>query len=280
MGFLNELVKAKKRKKKWAVLTAYDAPTAEILEKAGIDWILVGDSLGMVVLGYPSTADVTMDEMIHHCKAVRRGAPHAFVIGDMPLQGVEQGPRQALLSAQRFLHEGRCDAVKIEWNNSALEIVNRLIAEGVPVMGHLGLTPQTAAATGGYRVQARDAASALETLRRAKALEAGGVFALILECVPAAVAREITRSLKIPVIGIGAGPTCDGQVLVLHDLAGLFSKFTPRFAKRYCEAGRLIQTAVQRYAAEARSGKFPRAKHSFKIDKEELRVFKGGLHGG
>ena len=279
MRFLDNLVNAKKRKKKWVVLTAYDAPTAEIVEQAGVDWILVGDSLGMVVLGSPSTAEVTMDEMLHHCKAARRGAPNSFIIGDMPLKGVDRGPRHALVSAHRFLDEGRCDAVKVEWGPKAQEIVERLIGGGIPVMGHLGLTPQTAAALGGFRTQAREAGSALETLRRAKFLEKLGVFSLILECVPADVGKAITKAVKIPVIGIGAGPYCDGQVLVIHDVVGLFSKFTPRFAKRYCEAGQLIRKAVGRYAAEVRSGRFPQKKHSFGMDKEELRLFLEKSHG-
>ncbi len=269
-----DFIKAKGSNKRLVVLTAYDAPTAEVLEKAGVDMILVGDSVGMVLLGYPSTVYVTMDEMIHHAKAVRRGAPHSFIVGDMPFKGIERGPRQALISAKRFIREAGCNAVKIEWREDALSITDLLIENKIPVMGHVGLTPQKVRVKEGFKVQGQDAAKAIEIFRAAKAFEERGAFSMILECVPAPVARVITASLKIPTIGIGAGADCDGQVLVFHDLVGIFKKFTPRFVKRYAHLDAAITKAVARYTADVRSGKFPAKKHSFGMKQAEWIQFK------
>lgn len=273
---ISVLVRAKKKSHRWALLTAYDAPTAEILEKAGVDFILVGDSVGMVVLGYPSTASVTMDEMIHHAKAVRRGAKRSLVIGDMPLKGIQQGPRQALGSAKRFIREAGCNAVKLEWGPNALRMTKLLVRHKIPVMGHVGLTPQTAQKKNGFRVQGQDAESAIGILKAAKAFEGEGAFSVLLECVPREVARRITRELRIPVIGIGAGPDCDGQVLVFHDLVGIFKKFRPRFVKRYAELDSVMARAVTRYVHEVRTGKFPAKKHSFSMSVKELEKFRCG----
>ena len=273
---ISDLIRAKKKRHRLALLTAYDAPTAEILEKAGLDFILVGDSVGMVVLGYPSTACVTMDEMIHHAKAVRRGAKSSLVIGDMPLLGIRRGPRQALESAKRFIHEAGCDAVKLEWGPQALRMTKLLIRHKIPVMGHVGLTPQTARKKNGFRVQGQDAKSAAEILKAAKAFEGEGVFSVLLECVPREVARRIRSELRIPVIGIGAGPDCDGQILVFHDLVGIFKKFRPRFVKHYAELDPLMTRAVTDYVREVKAGKFPAKKHSFSMSAKELEKFRCG----
>ncbi len=270
----SRFIKAKREGKKWAMLTAYDFPTAEVLEKAGADLILVGDSLGMVLLGYSSTADVTMDEMIHHAKAVRRGAKNSFIIGDLPLKGVEKGPQQALISSKRFIREAGCDAVKLEWGPKALETTDLLVRNKIPVMGHIGLTPQTAAKIGGFKVQGQDAESALKILEAALLLEKHGVFSIILECVPAPIAAVITKTLKVPTIGIGAGPACDGQVLVFHDLVGIFTKFTPRFVKHYARLEPLMKNAVEKYVRDVKAARFPQRKHSFLMKKEELLNFR------
>ena len=257
------------------MLTAYDAPTAELLEAGGVDFILVGYSVGMVLLGYPTTLPVTMDEMIHHVKAVRRGAKKAYVIGDMPLEGIKKGPRQALRSAKRFIEAG-CNAVKLEWNTDALEATDLIIQNNIPVMGHLGLTPQTVTSKEGYKVQGQSAESALEILRFAKEWVRHGIFSLLVECVPSPVAREITHSLKIPTIGIGAGPDCDGQVLVFHDIVGIFTKFEPRFVKRYAKLGGLMKKAVKNYVSDVKSGRFPQKKHGFAMNTAELEIFRSG----
>ena len=270
-------IKAKKKHKRWTMLTAYDAPTAELLASTGIDLILVGDSVGMVLLGYKSTVPVTMDEMLHHAKAVRRGAPDAFVIGDMPWNSVRHGAREALRAARRFVEEGGCDAVKVEWGPHAFEITRRLVGAGVPVMGHLGLTPQTASKSGGFKVRARSANDAARLLSRARAWESLGAFSMVLECVPTNVAQAVTKHLKIPVIGIGAGPYCDGQVLVFQDVVGLFRKFKPKFVKRYAEADRIFRSAVSRYAADVRKGVFPSQAHSFHMAKDERTRFAEAL---
>jgi len=259
------------------MLTAYDAPTAELLESAGIDLILVGDSLGMVLLGYPSTTQVTMDEMIHHAKAVRRGAPRSLIIGDLPLKGIEKGPRQALASARRFIEEAHLDAVKLEWGKDAIQTTELFVKHHIPVMGHAGLTPQTANKNIGFKVQGQDAASALKVFEVAKAFETKGAFSVLLECVPAPVAQIVTRSLQVPTIGIGAGPHCDGQVLVFHDLVGIFKKFKPRFVKRYTNLNTAMQRAVESYKRDVLAGKFPDRKHSFSMKKEELALFLEGL---
>ena len=255
------------------MLTAYDAPTAELLEKSGVDFILVGDSLGMVLLGYPSTTPVTMDEMIHHAKAARRGAKKSFLIGDMPLKGIERGLRQALESAKRFVQEGGCDAVKLEWAPRTLKMTDLFIRNKIPVMGHIGLTPQRVKKRDGFKVQGRDAESAFKILKAAKALEKEGAFSVLLECVPSPIAGFITRELKIPTIGIGAGPECDGQVLVFHDLVGIFTKFKPRFVKRYARLDETMRQAVKNYVREVKGGRFPTKQHGFSMKADELMRF-------
>lgn len=255
------------------MLTAYDAPTAELLESEGVDIILVGDSVGMVLLGYDSTVPVTMDEMIHHAKAARRGAKKTFMIGDLPLKGVEKGPRQTLRSAKRFMREAGCQAVKLEWNPRCLESTRLLVQNDIPVMGHVGLTPQSASREGGFKVRAQKAGQAQELLKRALDLEKAGAFSVLLECVPSPVARCVTDRLRVPTFGIGAGPHCDGQVLVFHDIIGTFKKFRPRFVKKYADADGLMHKAVSRFIKEVRSGTFPRKKNSFSMKKEEQDDF-------
>ena len=273
MSIRAQFIDAKKQKKKWAMLTAYDAPTAAQLETAGIDLILVGDSLGMVVLGYGSTSVVTMDEMIHHAKAVRRGAPKSFIIGDLPLKGIEKGASQALRSAKRFVEESGMDAVKIEWGKNARAIAGLLAKRNIPFMGHVGLTPQTVKKDNGFRVQGQGADSAMKILEAAKIFQENGAFAVLLECVPSPVAEVITKALKIPTIGIGAGPHCDGQVLVYHDIVGMFSKFTPRFVKQYLNLNSEISEAAEKYKKDVYRGRFPSMKQSFLMKKEEKELF-------
>ena len=261
-----------KRKKgaRLAMLTAYDFPTARLVAEAGVDLILVGDSLGMVVLGYDSTVPVTMDDMVHHTKAARRGAPGAFVIADMPFLSYGTAA-DALANAARLMKNARADSVKLEGGTEVVPIVETLVRSGVPVLGHAGLTPQTASALGGYKLQGKDEAQARRIVEDAVALEAAGCWGVVLELVPAPLAKMITERISIPTIGIGAGADCDGQVLVFHDMVGLFSGFTPTFVKRYAEAGAAIRDAVARYAEEVRSGKFPGDKQSFGMKDEVVK---------
>ena len=258
---------------KWVMLTAYDAPTATLFHASGVDFLLVGDSVGMVLLGYPDTRPVTMDEMVHHAAAVRRGAPDAFVIGDLPLKGVERGPKQALESAQRFIRDGRVDAVKIEWNKDALAACERFKSAKIPFMGHTGLTPQQAAFEGGFRVHGKTAPEAKEILRQAEAFEKAGAFAVLLECVPSVVAEAVTKRLKIPTIGIGAGSACSGQVLVWTDLAGLYVKMEPRFVRRYTDLDPFLASAVREYVDDVRNGRFPSHQESFFMVESERKAF-------
>jgi 3-methyl-2-oxobutanoate hydroxymethyltransferase len=265
-----------KRKKgeRLAMLTAYDFPTARLVAEAGVDLILVGDSLGMVVLGYDSTVPVTMEDMVHHTKATRRGAPDAFVIADMPFLSYATIP-EALANAARLMKEARADSVKLEGGVEVVPIVEALVRAGVPVLGHVGLTPQTASALGGYKLQGKDEAQARRIVEDAVALEAAGCWGVVLELVPAPLAKLITERTAIPTIGIGAGADCDGQVLVFHDMVGLFSGFTPTFVKRYAEVGETIRDAVSRYAAEVRSGAFPAGGQSFGMKDDVVRRLYG-----
>ncbi len=256
------------------MLTAYDAPTAELLEKSGVDFILVGDSVGMVLLGYPSTLPVTMDEMIHHAKAVRRGAKNTYLIADMPVKGIKNGPKQALASAKRFIEEAGCDAVKLEWNQNALRSTDLILKHNIPVMGHLGLTPQTAFQKKDFKVRGQEAKKAELIFKNAAEWTRHGIFSLLLECVPSPVAAAITDSLRIPTIGIGAGAACDGQVLVFQDLVGTFTKFKPRFVKRYANLEPVMRRAVQKYVSDVHEGRFPQKKYSFSMKKEEEKKFK------
>ncbi len=258
-----------------AMLTAYDYPGARLVAEAGVDLILVGDSLGMVVLGYDSTVAVTMDEMVHHTRAVRRGAPQAFLIADLPFLSYGT-PEQALANAARLMKDAGADSVKLEGGDEVVPIVEALVRAGVPVLGHVGLTPQTASALGGYKLQGKEEADARRILDGAVALERAGCWGVVLELVPAPLARLITERIAIPTIGIGAGPHCDGQVLVFHDLVGMYSGFTPTFVKRYTEAGAAIRDAVARYAAEVRDGSFPGEGKSFGMSDEVLKNLYGG----
>jgi 3-methyl-2-oxobutanoate hydroxymethyltransferase len=260
---IQDVIAMKRSGQKITVLTAYDASMARMLHACNVDILLVGDSLGMVILGYDSTVPVTMDEMIHHSSAVRRGAPDAFVIGDMPFGSYQSGPRDAIINAGRFLKEAGCDAVKLEGGLEVCETVRAMVKAGISVMGHIGLTPQTAMQLGGYKVQGRDADSARRLLQEAKGVEEAGAFSMVLECVPDQLAEIITESIGIPTIGIGAGPHCDGQVLVTNDLLGMFEKFTPSFVKTYTNLAPIIKENIIQYNREVRDGSFPDEAHSF-----------------
>ncbi|MBE9594312.1 MAG: 3-methyl-2-oxobutanoate hydroxymethyltransferase, partial [Proteobacteria bacterium] len=234
---ISDLMAKKEKGSKITMLTAYDYPTAQMVDKAGIDTILVGDSLGMVVLGYTSTVPVTMEEMIHHTKAVTRGTTYAFVIGDMPFMSYQTGIEKAIENAGRFIKEGECDAVKLEGGSEVASVVKAIVTAGIPVCAHIGLTPQTATQLSGFKVQGKDAESARSLINSAKDLEKAGAFMVVMECIPEILASRITRELSIPTIGIGAGKDCDGQVLVYHDTVGLFERFTPKFVKQYIKLG-------------------------------------------
>jgi 3-methyl-2-oxobutanoate hydroxymethyltransferase len=257
-----------------AMLTAYDFPSARLVAEAGIDLILVGDSLGMVVLGYDSTLPVTVDDIVHHTRAARRGAPEAFLIADMPFLSYGT-PEQALATAARLMKDAGADSVKLEGGVESVPAVEALVRAGVPVLGHVGLTPQTASALGGYKLQGRDEENARRIVDGAAALEAAGCWGVVLELVPAELARIVTQRIAIPTIGIGAGAHCDGQVLVFHDVVGLFSGFTPTFVKRYAEAGNAIREACARYAEEVRGGTFPADAQSFAMKEEVLKRLYG-----
>ncbi len=255
----------KTRAERISVLTAYDASFARLLAQSGIDILLVGDSLGNVVLGYDSTVPVTMEEMLHHAKAVRRGAPESLIVGDMPFMSYQVSIPEAIANGGRFMKEAGCDAVKLEGGVEVCDTVRAMTVAGIPVMGHIGLTPQTAGILGGYKVQGKDLESARRQVTAAKALTEAGVFALVLECVPAGLAKVITDAIAIPTIGIGAGASCDGQVLVTHDLLGMFDKFIPKFVKRYCQLAPQIKEAVRAYHQEVKDGVYPDPEHSFAI---------------
>jgi 3-methyl-2-oxobutanoate hydroxymethyltransferase len=262
---------ALKGKRKITMLTAYDYPLASLVDRAGIDMILVGDSVANVVLGLDSTTKVGMTEMIHHAKSVTRAVKHALVIGDMPYESYQINPAESVKNAQRFIEEANCEAVKLEWFERCLEVTEQIIKAGIPVMGHIGLTPQTADKLGGFKVQGRDAEAAKRLIAQAVALEKLGCFSLVLECVPDKIAEMITNKIKIPTIGIGAGINCDGQVLVTHDLLGLFERFTPKFVKKYINLSPMIFQALEEYKKEVLEGKFPTKEHSFTIKEEELK---------
>jgi 3-methyl-2-oxobutanoate hydroxymethyltransferase len=264
-----DLRSKKAQDKKITMITAYDYPTAQMVDKAGIDTILVGDSVGMVVLGYPSTVPVSMEEMIHHTKAVTRGTECAFVIGDMPFMSYQTGIYKAIENAGRFMKEGGCDAVKLEGGSEVAPIVKAIVTAGVPVCGHIGLTPQTATQLSGFKVQGKDAESARTLINSAKDLEEAGAFMVVMECIPDILASRITRELRIPTIGIGAGRDCDGQVLVYHDVVGLFERFTPKFVKQYIKLGPMIIEALKEYKKEVEEGLFPGEEHTFTMRKEE-----------
>jgi 3-methyl-2-oxobutanoate hydroxymethyltransferase len=259
------------------MVTAYDYPSAQIAQEAGVDVVLVGDSGAMTVLGYPSTVPVSTDEMLMLASAVRRGLDTPLLVGDLPFGSYEASDEQAVATAQRFVKEAGCDAVKLERGGTSAERARAIVQAGIPVMGHVGLTPQTATALGGYRAQGRTSERALAVARDALALQDAGCFSLVFEAIPAAVAAELMERLEIPVIGIGAGPATDGQVLVFHDLLGIYDGHAPRFAKRYAEAKAEMVAGVAHYAAEVRDRSFPGPEHTYSIDDEELERFRAGL---
>jgi 3-methyl-2-oxobutanoate hydroxymethyltransferase len=266
---LAELQAKKEAGEKITMMTAYDYPGAQLVDQAGIDTVLVGDSLGMVVLGYDSTVPVTMDEMIHHCKAVRRGTEGAFLIGDMPFMSYHVSVEQAVENAGRFVKEAGCDAVKLEGGSEMAPVVKAVVRAGIPACAHIGLTPQTATMLGGFRVQGKDAESGRAMVRSAKDLEEAGAFMIVMECIPDLLAGRITRELRIPTIGIGAGIDCDGQVLVYHDLVGLFERFTPKFVKQYTNLAPLVRDALAQYKTEVEEGTFPGPEHTFAMKPDE-----------
>jgi 3-methyl-2-oxobutanoate hydroxymethyltransferase len=249
--------------KKITCLTAYDYPTARLVDEAGIDVVLVGDSLAMVMLGHDSTLPLTLDEALHHTKAVRRGVARALVVADMPYGSYHGDISESLRNAMRFVKEAGAEAVKIEGGERRLELIARLTEAEIPVMGHIGLTPQSVNALGGYRVQGKTPNAAEQVLRDARAVEAAGAFSIVLEAIPRELAAEITKVVRIPTIGIGAGPDCDGQVLVLHDLLGLTFQNPPKFARRYANVGEAISKAVREYCADVESGRFPSDAESY-----------------
>jgi 3-methyl-2-oxobutanoate hydroxymethyltransferase len=247
---------------KITMLTAYDYATAMVLDDAGVDITLVGDSLGMVVLGYESTLPVTMEEMLHHTKAVSRGTRRAMLIADMPFLSYQVSDTEALLNAGRFLKEAGAQGVKLEGGREVAGLIRKMTSVGIPVMAHLGLTPQSVLQFGGYKIQGKEDAAADRIMEDAKMIEDAGAFSVVLECVPASLAGKITKALNIPTIGIGAGVECDGQVLVINDLLGMFERFTPKFVKRYCDLNTQMKDSVRLYIDEVKSGKFPDEEHS------------------
>ncbi len=258
--------KMKRAGQRIPMITAYDAPNARLVEAAGIPAILVGDSLGNVIQGHETTLPVTLDEIIYHARAVVRGTSKALIVADLPFMTYQISPEQALANAGRLMQEGGVGAVKLEGGVSMAETIGRVVACGIPVMGHVGLTPQSVHQLGGFKVQGRSADAAARIFEDAHAVEEAGAFALVLEGVPAPLARQITEALRIPTIGIGAGPDCDGQIQVFHDVLGLLD-YTPRHAKRFAELGAAIRTAIGQYAAEVQGGAFPDAAHSFDAER-------------
>ena len=252
------------------MITAYDYAMARNVDEAGIDMILVGDSVGNVMLGYSSTIPVTMDAMIHHTQAVVRGTKYALVVGDMPFMSYQASEAEGLMNAGRFLKEGGCAAIKLEGGSEVCPLVKKMVTAGIPVMGHIGLTPQSVNQFGGFKVQGKDVAAAQKLLDDAKALEAAGAFSIVLECVPAALAAKVSEVISIPTIGIGAGNGCDGQVLVCNDLLGVSNGFTPKFVKKYRNLHQEIVGAVYEYISDVRDRSFPAPEHTFKIDDEVL----------
>ncbi|MGD8561627.1 MAG: 3-methyl-2-oxobutanoate hydroxymethyltransferase [Desulfarculaceae bacterium] len=263
---ISDLYQMKAEGKKISMLTAYDYPTALICDQAGVDSVLVGDSLGMVVLGYDSTVPVTMEQMLHHIQAVRRGCKRCFLMGDMPFMSYEVSTTQAVENAGRLMKEGGCDCVKLEGGMEVADKVAAIVRAGIPVCAHIGLTPQSVAMLGGYRVQGKDLAGAQRLIDSAKALDQAGASLIVFECIPSPLAEAITKAVSMITIGIGAGPHCDGQVLVLHDLVGLTSRQTPKMAKKYLDLMSSMQNAVAEYAGDVQQGRFPAAENEFAMD--------------
>lgn len=273
---INELKTMKRRGEKIPMLTAYDYPSARVLDEAGVPIMLVGDSLAMVVLGYSSTLSVTMEDMIHHTRAVVRGSQRAHVVFDMPFMSYQASVEEALTNAGRALREAGANSVKLEGGRAMADTVRRLVEVGIPVMGHIGLTPQSVNQLGGFRLQGKTPAAAVRLLNDAQALEQAGAYAIVLETIPAPLAKLITERLSIPTIGIGAGPHCDGQVQVFHDFLGLYPDFVPRHAKQYAQLAEAIRSATERYVTEVREGRFPTDRESFPMDETALAELTDG----
>lgn len=271
-----ETIKKKKNNEKITMLTAYDYPTAEILDKAGIDILLVGDSLGMVVLGYEDTTKVTMADMLHHTKAVSRGVKHSMIVADLPFLSYHLGITEAVKNAGRLVQEGNAHAVKLEGGMAVLDQIRSIVNAGIPVMGHIGLTPQSVNQLGGYYIQGKTEEDAKRLIKEAKEIEKAGAFALVLECVPTELAKTITDTINIPTIGIGAGSDCDGQVLVTHDVLGFYSRMVPKFVKQYTNINESISSAAKLYIDDVKQTTFPSDKHVFHLSDDVL----GKLYGG
>ena len=274
---LPRLAEKKRLSEPIVMVTAYDYPSAQVAEEAGVDVVLVGDSGAMTVLGYPSTVPVSIDEMLMLAAAARRGLKTPLLVGDLPFGSYEGSDELAIATAQRFVKEAGCDAVKLERGGTSVQRAGAIVGAGIPVMGHVGLTPQTATALGGYRAQGRTAERALMVATDALALEQAGCFAVVFEAIPASVTEVVMAHLTIPVIGIGAGPAADGQVLVFHDLLGIYDGHAPRFAKRFADVRAQMVAGVAEYAAEVRARRFPAAEHTYSIDADELERFREGL---
>lgn len=272
----HDFMKMKQTKEPITMVTAYDYPSALQAEQAGVDMILVGDSLGMVVLGYDSTIPVTINDMVHHTKAVKRGVKNTFVVTDMPFMSYHLSKEESLKNAARIMQEGGADAVKVEGADGIIDLIEALTLGGIPVISHLGLTPQAVNVLGGYRVQAKNAESAKKLIEDAKKCQDAGAIAIVLECVPQQIADHLTNQLEVPTIGIGAGNQTDGQVLVYHDLIGYGSGKTPKFVKQYSQVADTIESAISQYIKEVKDRSFPEEKHSFNIKEDELI----GLYGG
>jgi 3-methyl-2-oxobutanoate hydroxymethyltransferase len=275
---LPRLAEKKRVGEQIVMVTAYDYPSGQVAEAAGVDMVLVGDSGAMTVLGYPSTVPVSTDEMLMLAAAVRRGLHNPFLIGDLPFGSYEASDTQAIQTAQRFIKEAGCDAVKLERGGTSVQRAKAIVDAGIPVMGHVGLTPQTATALGGYKAQGRTADRASRVLADALALQEAGCFSIVLEAVPAAVTELLMPRMEIPVIGIGAGPAADGQVLVFHDLLGIYDGHAPRFAKRFADVKAQMVAGVAEYAAEVRARRFPAPEHCYSIDDDELAALRAAFH--
>lgn len=262
--------KAKENNERISMLTAYDYSSAKLIDEAGIDAILIGDSLGMVSLGYEDTLSVTMEDMIHHTKAVARATKNALVVADLPFMSYQTSVYDAVYNAGRLIKEGRAHAVKLEGGIEMCDRIEAIVKSSIPVMAHIGLTPQSVNALGGFKVQGKDEKAAKALIEAAKAVEKAGAFAVVLECVPAKLAEIVTKELNIPTIGIGAGAQCDGQVLVYQDMIGMFSGFTPKFVKKYANIGDMMKEAFEEYNKEVKNGSFPSQEHTFKISEDAI----------
>lgn len=261
---------AKENKEKLTMITAYDYSTAKIFDEEGVNSILIGDSLGMVMLGYEDTLKVTMEDMIHHTAAVSRGAKNALIVGDMPFMSYSTGMRDAVINAGRLMSEGGADCVKLEGGTEVCDVIRAIVTAKIPVCAHIGLTPQAVNALGGFKVQGKDMESANRLIKDALAVQEAGAFAVVIECVPAALSKKISEMLDIPTIGIGAGSGCDGQVLVYQDMLGMYSDFKPKFVKRFADVGSEMRKGVQDYIGAVKDGSFPAEEHCFKIDQDVI----------